>query len=251
MEWIDELSRQTRKRSDPWIVLEGRHAVEGAISGWWDVQGILAADDCEWMLPIWSGLELTRVERKMLEQVAGYAFHRGLIALAKLPDERRDVASLMKELPEDARVVVCPSLADASNAGAIVRNAAALGAQAVLFGDEGVSPYERKAVRASSGALFRIPIRVADGGQILRCLKAAKFRLVGADGGEETASLESCEWDEGRVALVIGSEDQGLNGFWKAACDVRVRIPMVSGVDSLNAAAASAVMLWEMKKARG
>ncbi|GAA5483502.1 TrmH family RNA methyltransferase [Haloferula sargassicola] len=251
MEWIDELARQVRKRSDPWIVLEGRHAVEAAISGWWDVQGILAAEDCEWNLPTWSGLELTRVERAMLEGVAGYAFHRGVLGLAKLPEERSDVAALMQELGADARVVVCPSLADAANAGAIVRNAAALGAQAVIFGEDGVSPYERKAVRSSSGALFRIPVRVADGGQVLRCLKAAKFTLIGADGSEDSEGLGGYEWrEEGREALVIGSEEKGLTSFWKRACDALVKIPMASGMDSLNAAAASAVLLWEMKMAR-
>lgn len=250
MEWIDELARQVRRRSDPWVVLEGRHAVEGAIGGWWDVKGILASEDCEWTPPIWSGLELTRIERAKLEEIAGYQFHRGVLGLAKLPEERADVAGLMEELPDDAMVVVCPSLSDAANAGAIVRNAAALGAHAVIFGEEGVSPYERKSVRASSGALFRIPIRVADGGQVLRCLKAAKFVVLGADGSEGAEPCEGRDWEEGRIALAIGREDEGLSSFWKMACDARLRIPMASGMDSLNAAAASAVMLWEMKQGR-
>jgi len=251
MEWIDELARQVRKRTDPWIVLEGKHAVEGAIGGWWDVQGILAAEDCEWTPPVWSGRELTRVARTMIEEVADHRFHHGVLGLAKLPEERADVAALVGELGQDARVVVCPSLADAATAGAMVRNAAALGAQAVIFGDEGVSPYTRKAVRASGGALFRIPVRVADGGQVLRCLKAGKFALIGAHGGEDASALPEHEWtEEGRVALVIGNEERGLNGFWRRACDSLVKIPVNSGVDSLNAAAALALLLWEMKKAR-
>lgn len=248
--WIEELGRQTRKRTDPWIVLEGRHAVEGAMSGWWDVHGVLASEDCEWNPPVWSGLELTRMPRTSLEEVAGYAFHRGVIGLAKLPEERTDVAGLMGELDADAMVVVCPSLADASNVGAIIRNAAALGAAAVLFGAEGASPYDRKAVRASSGALFRLPVRVADSGQIMRCLKAARFHVLGADGGEGALDVGGLPGNEGRTALVIGSEENGLGPFWARACDRLVRIPMASGVDSLNAAAASAVLMWELMRRR-
>lgn len=250
-EWVEELRAQIRRRMDPWVVLEGRHSVEGAIAGWWDVVGILAGEGCGWEPPTWSGLELLRGSREWVDAVAGYAFHRGVVGLARQPEETADVRGLMAELEPDAVVVVCPGLADASNAGAVIRNAAALGAKAVIFGAEGVSPFERKAVRASSGALFRLPVRVADNGQVLRCLKAARFRIIGADSAGDAVELPALEAEEGRVALVIGSEADGLGLFWSSACDVRVRVPMASGMDSLNAAAASAVMLWELQRRRG
>lgn|GEM_PF-3589454 len=249
-EWVAELRVQIRRRVDPWVVLEGRHAVEGAIGGWWDVVGILAGEGCNWEPPTWAGLDLLRRPKDWVEAVAGYAFHRGVVGLARQPEETADVQGLVAELDADATVVVCPALADASNAGAILRNAAALGAKAVLFGDGGVSPFERKAVRSSSGALFRLPVRVADSGQILRCLKAGKFRILGADAGGDAAPLPDLGPVEGRVALVVGSEERGLGSFWSRACDTKLRIPMTSGVDSLNAAAASAVLLWEIARAR-
>lgn len=249
-QWVEELRVQIRRRVDPWVVLEGRHAVEGALGGWWDVAGVLAGEECGWEPPHWAGLELLRRPRQELEELAGYPFHRGVLGLARQPEETADVASLMPELAEDALVVVCPSLSDAANAGAILRNAAALGAAAVIFGREGVSPFERKAVRASAGALFRLPVRVADAGQTLRCLKAARFTLLGTACGEMVAPLDAVEPAPGRLALVIGSEADGLGPFWQAACDEFVRIPMTSGMDSINAAAASAVMLWELRRRR-
>ncbi len=250
IEWIEQLRAQIRRREDPWVVLEGRHAVEAALGGWWDVAGVLAGEESVWEPPAWSGLDLLRWPRREIEALAGYAFHRGVIGLARQPEETGDLPSLLGELSDEALIVVCPNLSDAANAGAILRNAAALGAEAVIFGREGVSPFERKAVRASAGALFRIPVRVADGGQILRCLKAGGFSMVGACCGDGIPDVATYEPPADRLALVIGSEAKGLSPFWEAACDAHVTVPMASGMDSLNAAAASAVLLWEIQRLR-
>lgn len=247
--WLEILHAQIRERTDPWVVLEGRHAVEAALAGWWEVEGVVAAHDSAWEPPLWSGLELLKLPRPELEALAGYAFHRGVLGLARLPRETSEVAKLLAGLEEDACVVVCPRLADAANAGAIVRNAAALGAKAVIFGSDGVSPFARKAVRASAGALFRLPVRVADGGQVLRSLKAARFEMLGAELGEASGDVREVPAATGRRALVIGAEDDGLGPFWRAGCDRLVHIPMNAGMDSLNAAAASAVLLWELRRA--
>lgn len=250
IEWVEELKVQIRRREDPWVVLEGRHAVEGALGGWWDVAGVVAGEESAWEPPDWSGLDLLRWPRREIEELAGYPFHRGVLGLARQPEETRDMPSLLAELPGDALIVVCPSLSDAANAGAVIRNAAALGAAAVVFGREGVSPFERKAVRASAGALFRLPVRVADAGQVLRSLKAGGFTLMGAGCAGHLPELDACDPTPGRLALVIGSEAEGLGPFWEAVCDEQFRIPMASGMDSLNAAAASAVMLWEINRRR-
>lgn len=230
-------------------MLEGRHAVEGALGGWWDVAGVLAGEEISWEPPDWSGLDLLRRPREEIEEIAGYAFHRGVLGLARRPEETGDVAALLEELPADALIVVCPMLSDPAIAGAVIRNAAALGAEAVIFGAEGISPFERKAVRASAGALFRLPVRVADGGQVMRCLKAGGFSVVGAACGDDASDLTTHEPTAGRLALVIGSETDGLSSFWKAACDALARVP-ASGMDSLDAAAASAVLLWELRRMR-
>lgn len=249
-QWLEILHAQIRERRDPWVVLEGRHAVEAALAGWWEVAGVVASEESPWEPPVWSGLEFLRRSRRDLEEIAGYAFHRGVLGLAKLPGETGEVAKFLKETDGDALVVVCPRLADAANAGAIVRNAAAMGAAGVLFGAEGVSPFERKSVRSSTGSVFRLPVRIADGGQLLRSLLAAGFELLGADAGEGSMDIRELPAAEGRRALVIGAEDDGLGPFWRSAVSSSVRIPMAEGVDSLNAAAASAVLLWELTRGR-
>jgi TrmH family RNA methyltransferase len=245
--WVDELRRQLLQRQDPWIVLEGREVVEAALAGWWDIRGILAVEDAGWVPPVWSGLELTCVGREDMAAIAGEGFQSGVIGLAALPDERADVAGLLRESAADAVVVVCPTPEDEDHAGELVRHAAALGAAAVIFGDGGVSPYSRRAVRASAGALFRIPVRVADGGQVLRCLMAARFHLVGAAGeGEALRGLGGLKYEDRRRALVIGSENRGLDPFWRRGCDELVSIPLASSADSLGTSASAAVMLWQM-----
>ena len=241
---------QIRERRDPWVVLEGRQAVEGALGGWWDVVGVVAANENAWEPPDWSGLDLLRKPHEEMKEIAGDESDHSVLGLARQPEETADVASLFGELPADAMIVVCPMPSDAAQAGALIRNAAALGAEAVIFGAEGVSPFERRAVQSSAGALFRIPVRVADGGQVVRCLKAGGFLLVGEGSREDAVELPELDPPEGRVALVLGSEADGLSSFWQAACDELIRIPISSGMGLLNDTAASAVLLWTLQQLR-
>lgn len=146
------------------------------------------------------------------------ARHQGVLGLARRPREIGEVAALMTALEQDALLVVCPRLTDPGRAGELVRLAYSHAAAAVLFGAEGVSPFEADAVMASGGDVFRLPVRVADGGQLLRCLKAAAVTLIGIDDeGGDGGSLPS----GGRRALVIGDPAGGLGGFWRAGCDLR------------------------------
>ena len=247
-DWLGELRVQILDRQDPWVVLEGRQAVEGAVAGWWDLAGILAGESCDWEPPEWSGLELVRRPSEVLEAIGSHDLHEGVLGLSKFPDETANVASLMTELDDDAIVVVCPRLSDEEHVGAVLRNAAALGAKAVIFGREGVSPFERGAVRSSAGALFRVPVRVADGGQILRCLKTAGFMLIGGAVGEKSVSLDGLTLEPGRLAIVIGSEVDGLGSFWKAACDALAHVPVASDSELLDPATMSAVFMWELAR---
>jgi tRNA G18 (ribose-2'-O)-methylase SpoU len=187
---------------------------------------------------------------ELLDEIMNGSLHGGVLGLTRQPDETADVAGLMTELDEDALIIVCPRLEDVGQVGSIIRNAAALGAKAVVFGREGASPFERGSVRASSGAIFRLPLRVADGGQILRCLKTAGFQLIGGTEGEKCVSLSRLELEPGRHALVVGSHVTGLGSFWKAACDTLVKVPSESNDETLDSAAASAVLLWEIARCR-
>jgi tRNA G18 (ribose-2'-O)-methylase SpoU len=249
-EWMSELWLQMKERTDPWVVLEGQQAVEAAMVNWWDIVGVVAGDHCEWTPPEWSGLMVQRCNRETLESTAGYRVHRGVLGLARQPEEVAEVHGLMSELNDESTVVVCPRMPDPVSVGALIRNAAALGAAAVIFGSESASPFHRKAVQASAGALFRIPVRVADSGQVLRCLKAGGFTLLGVSGDESAWDLADAESVGGRVALVIGAEGEGLGSFWMKACDRLVQIPLETDMDSMNMVAISAVCLWELQRLR-
>ena len=249
-DWVKELRMQILERQDPWVVLEGRLAVEAAVAGWWDLAGILAGESCDWEPPEWSGLELLRCPSEELDRLGSSESHEGVLGLTKLPEETSDVATLMKELDDDALVVVCPRLFCEEQAGAVLKNAAALGAKAVIFGREGISPFERRAVRSSAGAIFRIPVRVADGGQILRCLKTAGFTLIGGAAGDGSVPLESLAIEPGRLAIVIGAENEGLGRFWQAACDALTQVPVEADSGALDPAATSAVLMWELARRR-
>ena len=140
--------------------------------------------------------------------------HGGVIALAKQPQETAEVAAFVKSLEVDALLLVCPRAGDATSAGELVRLALGAGAAGVLFGAEGVSPFDPDAVAASGGDVFKLPVKVADAGLILRSLMAGKVNLLGLGGKDPVEILVP----EGRRALVVPGE-RGLDGFWAKACD--------------------------------
>ncbi|TAE86542.1 MAG: hypothetical protein EAZ71_11750 [Verrucomicrobia bacterium] len=214
------------------MVLEGREAVEAALAAWWDVVGMMVAEEQAWEVPVWSGLEVLRCGEVELSEWGDPARHCGVLGLARLPAERAEVADFALGLEPEALLVVCPRTMDAEFAGRLIGLAAERGAAGVLFGAEGVSPFGSDVVAASAGGIFRVPVRVADGGQLLRSLKAARVRLVAceAEGSQGPRVART-----GRRALVAGDPVLGLGAFWRAACDERVVGDVLEGFECLAA----------------
>ena len=174
--------------------------------------------------------------QEVLDGVAGFHVHRGCLAIGERP--------AAPVIPAAARAVVAlEDLVDVDNLGAITRNAAALGADALLLSPRCADPFYRKAIRVSMGSVFRLPIvRAAAWPDDLRALKERGFALVGAvldAGAVPIASFAP----PARFALVLGAEGPGLSAGTKALCDARVTIAMAPGADSLNVATAGAVLL--------
>ena len=201
---------------DSWILLEGRPAVEAALAGWWEVAGVLVDEAANGDFGTWSGLEVARRPAADLAGIGDPGRHGGVVGWAKRPAETREVAAFTRGLDPAALLVVCPRIADPWRTGELVREAVRHGAAGVLCGAEGASPFSPEAVHASAGAVFRLPVRVADGGQLLRSLKAAAVELVGL---EVEGDRPAPDATEGRRALVMGDPANGLGPFWRAACD--------------------------------
>ncbi|MBV8577315.1 MAG: RNA methyltransferase [Acetobacteraceae bacterium] len=143
----------------------------------------------------------------------------------------------------DGILLVLADVNDPGNAGTLVRSADAFGALGVVFGRAGVDPYHPKVVRAAMGAIFRVPLATA-GPDELEAAAGADVRIVGLVPG--ALPLDAEAWAS-RTALVVGHERHGL-GPWAAICDASLGIRMRAGSDSLNAATAGSIALYEALK---
>jgi tRNA G18 (ribose-2'-O)-methylase SpoU len=222
-EWLTILRTQLEERSDPWVLLEGQTSVEAALAGWWEVPGVLVAEDHPWEAPVWAGLELLRRQRDEIDDLSDAGLHGGVLGLAKIPGETGEIAAFLKGLPAEALLVVCTRVGDSWATGQIMRGADAFDAAGVIFGAEGASPFEPETIREAGESIFKLAVRIADGGVILRCLLAAGFQLIGLEDGAGSMDAKKLPALAPRRALIIGDEAEGLGKFWKSACNLCVR----------------------------
>ena len=187
-------------------------------------------------IPVYTG------ERELLSQLTGYTLTRGVLCAM-----RRPVLRSLEEICRGARrVAVIDGVSDTTNIGAIFRSAAALGIDAVLLTPDACDPLNRRAVRVSMGSVFLVPWTRTDGS--LAGLKRLGFRTAAMALKDRSLSLDDPVLkSEPRLAIVMGTEGDGLADRTIAEADYVVRIPMAHGVDSLNVAAASAVAFWELR----
>ncbi len=199
-----------------------------------------AALDLQERLP--AGTELLTMEPAALSELAGFPFHRGLMACAQVP-----APPPAEALNHARRLLVLPRLYDSENLGLLLRSAASLGLDGVLAGP-GPGQWTRRTVRVSMGAVWRIPVwRVEDPWERLAGWKAAESGSEVVAAALTEAAEDARLWQPaGRCALVIGPEDTGLDAEQLARCDRAVAIAMASGMDSLNVAAAGAILMFRM-----
>jgi tRNA G18 (ribose-2'-O)-methylase SpoU len=177
------------------------------------------------------------VSAPMAEALTGYRLHRG--ALASM--QRRPLPALAQVLAGARRIVVLEDIVDHGNVGAIFRCAAGVGIDAVVLAPRCADPLYRRAVKVSMGAVFAVPYaRLPDWRSGLADLRAAGFRVLALTPAADAAPIGEIP-ARGRLALLLGTEGDGLSARWLEAADELVRIPMRGGVDSLNVAAAAAI----------
>ncbi len=194
-----------------------------------------------------AGTPLYVAAEELLARAPGFTFNRGVIACGirqPLPAPEQLVA----QLRPPALVVVCAGIGDAENLGQIVRTSAALGAGALLIGEGTIDPFYRRVIRVSMGALFTLPI--AEGGDLraaLPLLRDAGFRLYATHLSPDSTPLEESR-PAPLSAILLGNEGSGLPPQLTALCDERITIPMARGADSLNVAAAAAIVLHHFRR---
>ncbi|WP_244632566.1 MULTISPECIES: RNA methyltransferase [unclassified Microbacterium] len=186
------------------------------------------------------------VPDEVAEAVTGFAVHRGTIASMHRPE-----LPSVRDVIEGASVVlILENIGDHTNVGAAFRAAAGLGADAVLVAPRGADPLYRRSVRVSMGTVFQVPwTRIVDWEAAIADLHDAGFDIAALALSDDAVTLDAYVADRpDRVALVMGSEGDGLSRTAIDSADTVVTIPMFGGVDSLNVASAAAVALWAVRR---
>ena len=187
-------------------------------------------------IPIYTG------ERELLASLTGYTLTRGVLCAM-----RRPVPKSVEEVCQGAkRIAVIDGVVDTTNIGAIFRSAAALGIDAVLLTPSSCDPLNRRAVRVSMGSVFLLPWTWLEAP--ISSLRTLGFRTVAMALSDNSVPIDHPSLkDEQQLAIVLGTEGDGLSTQVIEETDYVVRIPMWHEVDSLNVAAASAVAFWELR----
>lgn len=187
-----------------------------------------------------AGVPVFAAEQAVLDAIAGFAIHRGILAIGRRIDTP-DPDSLLEALPAEATILLLSAIANHDNMGGIFRNAAAFGADAILLDSDCCDPLYRKAIRVSVGAILRVPFaRLERGADPLALLERHGFTplALSPSGATPLADLTPGP----RTAVLLGAEGPGLSPALLARA-TSVCIPMVPGFDSLNVATTSGIVL--------
>jgi tRNA G18 (ribose-2'-O)-methylase SpoU len=186
------------------------------------------------------------LDEATIEQVTGFHVHRGALAAF----ERPQLISPTALLDQSSRIVVAEDLVDHTNVGAVFRSAAALGFDAILLSPRCADPFYRRSIKVAMGAVFSLPhARLDDWFAAPELIRAAGFTTYAMTLAADAVDLHDVQPAE-RSALILGSEGPGLSEHWQRAADVRVKIPMARGIDSLNVAASAAIACWYFSRPR-
>lgn len=215
------------RETDSHFIVEGRHAVERLQQSSYFIEKTIRI-----------GEDLSRDEASSL---LGFHFHRSHLAISRKPEN----PTLTKVT--QGTLVILPEIADPGNLGTIIRNTAALGGSGILLG-KGASPFNAKAIRASAGTIFKIPVRRSP--DLIEDLNhiAQTHTLIGTSLSEGSLPLDQLPDSPSPPALLLGPEDFGLPPEIESLCHHLTHIPMTREIDSLNVASASAIFLHHLRK---
>jgi tRNA G18 (ribose-2'-O)-methylase SpoU len=246
----DVALRRLREPAEGLFIAEGERVIRRAVDAGYPVRSFFLED--KWLPSLTDLVERTGApvylaSPETLQAVTGYVVHRGaLAAMSRLPlDPARDLVGRVAAR-SPSRIAVFEDMVSHTNLGAAFRSAAALGVDAVLTTPRCADPLYRRSVRVSMGAVFQVQwTRLASWPDDVAMLRELGYTVaaLALDTGAVTLDELAARHPE-RLALVFGTEGDGLATSTVAAADLTVRIPMSGGVDSLNVAAAAAVAFY-------
>lgn len=189
-------------------------------------------------------------EKKLLESIVGFHLHQGVMAVGKVP-ARLELEQTLKSIRRPFLLVALDGLTNADNIGVIVRNCVGFGVDGLIVPKNTSSPYLRRSVRMSMGAVFRLPIvsvdQLNDSLQLLQTSYGA--RIIAAHPHASATPIQKANLT-GNICLVFGSEGSGISQEVLDVCTGRVSIPITPQTDSLNVATASGIFLFEAQRQR-
>ena len=256
-QWQAMLTNRTKRQRAGELLVQGVRPITLARQHGWSFRALIVPD----------GRQLSGWARQVLDEVPAVRVWMAPELVAELggkDDETPELVAVV-ELPADdltrlpaghgSLTLVLDRLTAPGNIGTLVRSADAFGATGVVVTGHAADPYDPRAVRASTGSLFAVPVvRVGSHRDVLDWVGSVRsggtdLQVVGTD---EDGTVDVADHDlRGPRVLVIGNETHGLSAAWREACDDVVRIPIAGAASSLNASAAGAVVLYEAARQRG
>ncbi len=235
------------------FVAEGEKVVRRLLESTLTVNSVLMTP--EWfekfkpILELRGTIDAYIAPKAQVETIVGYPLHQGIMALGRVPAER-PLAETLAVNAVPYLLMAIDGLTNSENIGVLVRNCVAFGVQAIIVGETSSSPYLRRAVRNSMGAVFQLPVihsaRLADTLSDLRSSFQTRVLAAHPGGTQQLAATDL----RGNCCLVLGSEGEGISASILNQCDATLSIKMENGVDSLNVGSASAVFLFEAVRQR-
>jgi TrmH family RNA methyltransferase len=250
-QWQALLSNRTKRQRSGEFLVQGVRPISLAVEHGWTVRALLYDADAD----------LSRWAVRLLDDVPAQAVAMAPELLAELGEKDAESPEMLAvvALPDDdldriavgARnvVAVFDRPTGPGNIGTLVRSADAFGAAGVVVTGHAADPYDPRAVRASTGSLFAVPVvRAPSHVEVLHWATEQGFQVAGTD---EHGDVDVADFDfTRRTLLVVGNETAGMSAAWRQACDALLRIPMAGAASSLNAATAGSIALYEAARRR-
>ena len=237
LEQIRRLDGGAYRRERGEFLCDSPKLVEEALRHGVQVTALVVSDGTALPEGLSAPVRCVTVPADVMASVSPLRTPQGMLAVCRMPD------TALPDVLTGQRYVVLDGVQDPGNVGTVIRTADAFGCDGVVLLSGCADVYSVKTLRASMGAVFRVPVWQTDAASLRARLDAAGLPLYGAALRDDTADVRALELH--RCAIAIGSEGRGLTQQVLALCDRTVRIPMAAHCESLNAAMAAAVLLWE------